>query len=126
MSLLNAFTNQMENLSKEMCELYPKDADLKLGHNMIVLLKKTNPRKLYDLYIEYATNFREKIDKEDESFFITHDFKGVADKNGNGEYTFTLAVKLKEYWHELSPNNKKTTWKYFHVLNKLSDKIKEG
>ena len=124
MSLLNAFTTQMENFSREICQLYPNDADLRLGHNMIILLKKTNPRKLLELYDTYVTDFREQIDQKNENFFIQHDFNDVASKNQNEEMTFNLVVKIKEYWKDLSDTNKETSWKYFQVLNKLSDKLK--
>lgn len=124
MSLLNAFTTQMENFSREIYQLYPNDADLRLGHNMIILLKKTNPRKLLELYDTYVTDFREQIDQKNESFFIQHDFNDVASKNQNEELTFNLVIKIKEYWKDLSDTNKEISWKYFQVLNKLSDKLK--
>lgn len=123
MSLLNAFTCQMESFSREICELYPNDADLRLGHNMIILLKKTNPRKLLELYDNYVLDFREQISNKDENFFIDHDFNDVAKKNNNQELTFNLVLKLKEYWKDLSEKNKEISWKYFQVLLKLSDKL---
>ena len=125
MSVLNAFTSQMESFSKEICDLYPNDADLRLGHNMIILLKKTNPRKLLQFYDNYVLDYRDQIDNKNEDFFIDHDFSDVADKNRNEKMTFNLVNKIKEYWKDLSDSNKETTWKYFQVLNKLSDKLKE-
>ena len=126
MSLLNAFTTQMESFSGEICQLYPNDADLRLGHNMIILLKKTNPRKILDIYDNYVLDYRTQIDEKNESFFIDHDFDDVAEKNQNQEMTFTLVEKIKEYWKDLTPQNKEISWKYFQVLNKLSDKIKKN
>ena len=126
MSILSAFTNQLENFSKDICNIYPEDTDLKLGHNLIVLFKKNNPRKLLELYDTYVSDFKDKINNEDESFFLKHDFKDVAEKNKNSNLTFNLVIKLKEYWGELSDTNKKTTWKYFKILNKLLDKIKKN
>ena len=124
MSLLNAFTTQMESFSAEICDLYKDDADLRLGHNMILLLKKTNPRKLLELYDVYVLDFKEHIDTKNESFFIDHDFTDVALKNKNEKMTFNLVHKIKEYWKDLSASNKDITWKYFQVLNKLSDKLR--
>lgn len=122
MSYLNAFTTQIEAFSSELCAIYPQDTDLKLGHNMITLLKKTNPRKLQQLYKDYVAEFEEQIEKKDETFFIKHDFKNVIDSSGS-QNSFLLVVKLKEYWGELSNDNKEITWKYFQVLSKLSKKI---
>ena len=126
MSLLTAFTTQLELFSKEICNLYPNDSDLNLGHSLIIVFKKTNPRKLLEIYNTYVIDFRQYIDNKDESFFLNHDLKDIAEKNKNNEMTFSLVVKLKEYWSELSDNNKEITWKYFQVLNKLTDKIEEN
>ena len=125
MSLLGAFNNQLEAFSKEICEVFPQDTDLKLGHNMIILLKRTNPRKLLEIYDIYLEDFKDKIISRDESFFIDHDFSDIAAKNNKREYTFSLVIKLKEYWSQLSDNNKDIIWKYFKVLNQLSDKLKK-
>ena len=124
MSLLGAFNNQMEAFSKEICNVFPQDTDLKMGHNVIVLLKRSNPRKLLELYNIYLADFKDRINNQDESFFIEHDFSDVAEKNQNKEYTFNLVIKLKEYWSSLSDENKIIIWKYFKVLNALSDKLK--
>ena len=125
MSLLTAFTTQLELFSKEICNLYPDDSDLNLGHSLIVVFKKTNPRKLLQIYNTYVSDFKDYIDNKDESFFLNHDFKDIATKNKNDELTFSLVIKLKEYWSELSDNNKETSWKFFQVLNKLTDKINQ-
>jgi hypothetical protein len=124
MSLLGAFNNQIESFSKEICEVFPNDTDLKMGHNMIILLKKTNPRKLLNIYNIYAEEFKDKIYNKEESFFLENDFNSIAEKNNKKEYTFSLVVKLKEYWSKLSDSNKEIIWKYFIVLGKLSDKLK--
>ena len=123
MSLLSAFNSQMESFSSEICEVFPNDTDLKMGHNVIILLKKTNPRKLLEMYTIYVSDFKKSIDEEDESFFIDHDFKDIANKNNNKEFTFHLVIKLKQYWKSLSEKNKEIIWQYFQVLNKLSDKL---
>ena len=113
MSLLTAFTTQLELFSKEICNLYPNDSDLNLGHSLIIVFKKTNPRKLLEIYNTYVIDFRKYIDNKDESFFLNHDFKDIAEKNKNNEMTFSLVIKLKEYWSELSDNNKKSRGNIF-------------
>ena len=123
MSLLGAFTTQMVNLSNEIKALYPNDTDLRLGHNIILLLKNTNPRKLHTVYYKYVLDYKDQIKNKDESFFINHDFNDLAEKNKHQDKTFNLVDKIKNYWNELSIENKETTWIYFQVLTKLSEKI---
>ena len=122
MSYLKAFSTQIEAFSNELCSLYPNDTDLKLGHNMLLLLKKTNPRKLQVLFKKYVEEFEDKINNKDESFFLQHDFNDIIEKKGS-DNSFLLVIRLKEYWKELSDDNKETTWKYFQILSKLSKKI---
>ena len=124
MILIKAFVTQMESFSKEICELYPEDTDLKLGHNLIIIMGRTVPNKLIEIYDQYVLPYKTQIDNRDERFFIDHSFEEVANKNGNGEMTFNLVRKLKEYWTDFSDQNKDSTWRYFEVLNKISDKIK--
>ena len=36
--------------SKEISDLYPDDTDLKLGHNLIIIMGRTVPNKLLEIY----------------------------------------------------------------------------
>ena len=51
MSILSAFTNQLLNLINNLCEMYPNDPDLSFTKTSVILMKKSNPRKLQEIYV---------------------------------------------------------------------------
>ena len=57
MSLLSAFTTQIFNLIQNLSNIYPEDTDLKLCEKSILLLKKTNPRKIHLLFNTYIVKY---------------------------------------------------------------------
>jgi len=125
MSYLGAFTNQMVAFSSELCESFPEDADLKLALNMVMLMKKANPRKLADLFDRHVSCFRDRITAKDETFFMEETFDDLGNNLGKSEYTGTLVTQLKAHWGDMTDTNKEAIWKYFFVLFKLSDLLKE-
>jgi len=121
MSVLKAFSTQMENLSNELCELFPTDVNLKTINNTIILLKKTNPRKLLDFFNLYVLKYEQKIKSNNESFFLEKNYKeDIDDFNKNSVNIITC---LKTYWKDLTKQSKTNIWLYLNVLLKLSKKI---
>lgn len=120
---LTAFNTQLENFSKELCNLYPKDITLKTTFNSIMILKKTNPRKLLELYKFYVSKYENQINKEDEKFFIKNDYNEVInDLDYDSSYTTNIITKLKDYWSTMNNETQKNIWLYLKVLIKLSKK----
>ena len=58
---LSLFTTQLEAFNQELCNIFPTDANLKTSLNMILLLKKTNPRKLLNAFENFALPYKELI-----------------------------------------------------------------
>jgi hypothetical protein len=69
MSLLTAFTTQVLNLATELTNMYPNDSFFKSGLTAASLMKKTNPRLLYNLMMEKMSEYREHIFAENDIFF---------------------------------------------------------
>ena len=126
MSYLTAFNNQLIDFSKELCEMFPNDHDIKWSHNMITLMKTANPRKLYDFFIKFFTNYRGVILARDESFFTTHDFKEIGNQTNNQDYTQAIVKQLKSHWSNMSENSRNMTWLRFEILFKINDKLSES
>ena len=125
MSYLSAFTTQMEAFASELTMMFPEDVDLKMALNMIKLIKKTNPRKLFEIFQKFTGGYKDQIMEKDESFFIKHDFTDLVEKTKQQDYVFSLVTQLKLHWAEMSSESKDAAWNYFIVLFKLSDKILE-
>ena len=123
MSYLNAFCKQLENLSEELCELYPTDINLKTANTSIQLLKKTNPRKLLDLFKNYILKYENEILLKDESFFIKKNYKDDVSVDVVYENYTSIIDLLKKYWSSMTSKSKENIWLYLIVLIKLTKKI---
>lgn len=100
--------------------------------NSLYLLKKAteamiyaNPSGVVKNFTSCISPYKSKILESDESFFLEGDLeKDIL----RGEYSFLLdeLKKISSIWKDpnTSYKTKKSIWKYFHVLIKLSDKLK--
>jgi len=130
MSILTAFNTQIINFLDETINLYPNDLDFSTFKNAILLLKKTNPRKIYELFNLYIDSYRGKIMNRDETFFISEckyqEFTNYQEYYKNNSIDISHVIdKLKLYWTDLSDNNKDKIWKYLEILIKLGDMMRK-
>ena len=92
MSILSAFNNQLSCFCEDLIRVYPEDNDLKTFKKSLELLKKTNPRKILDLFKVYVLPYAEQIKNCDEQFFLNEDYDHITQGNDNG---FTITTKIK-------------------------------
>jgi len=124
MSSLSAFTNQLLNLSTNLCELYPEDPDLEFTKNSIHFMKKSNPRKIQRLFDQYIAKYKPQILSKEADFFLNRDI--VKDDlnldNQTVDYAQTIMLNLKKYWSDIDNESRENIWKYLQVLIILNDK----
>ena len=113
MSFVDAFNKQMLNLLTDLSKIYPDNLHLKSVKNSLFLLIKTSPRKPITTYYTEVYVYKDKIDNEDEDFFLNFNLKGTILE----EFDY-----IKEIWKEATIENKNILWKYFKVFNKLAEK----
>ena len=68
MSKLSAFVTQLTNLVDELHGLYPQDRDILMGKNSLYLVKKTNPRKIVELFKLHVMPHEQFILTKNEDF----------------------------------------------------------
>ena len=123
MSVLSAFTTQLTNLSNNLSDLYPNDADLQFSKTTINLLKSTNPRQLQRIFNSYIPKYKEQIMSKNETFLIKCDFvSNDLDKDSQSDYANSIMNNLKKYWSIMDEESKENIWKYLQVLLVLNDK----
>lgn len=118
--MLGAFNNIIIKFIEELIETFPEENEFKVFKNGLLLLKKSNPRKVLTLFKYYSINFKDQIDSKDESFFLTSDTETLAETDDN--YILKIINKLRLYWKLLSDSNKEKIWKYLTTLIKISEK----
>ena len=119
-SMLTAFNNIIISFLEDLIETYPEENDFKVFKNGILTLKKYNPRKVLNYFKLYTEQYKEQIVTKDINFFINTDSNKLTNTQDN--YIIQIIDKLKNYWIEMSENNKEKIWEYLNTLIKISSK----
>tara|TARA_A100001015_G_C14555797_1_gene543318 strand:+ start:88 stop:462 length:375 start_codon:yes stop_codon:yes gene_type:complete len=122
MSVLTAFTTQLQNLSQNLSEMYPNDPDLQLSKNTVSLMKKTNPRKLQFIFNKYVKQYEPHIMNKNDEFLLKANLLEGVNTGGNTEYAEAIINNLRKYWSVMDDESKENIWKYLKVLMILNNK----
>ena len=130
MSLLTAFNNVVIDFIDDCILVIPQEPKFKIYKQALLIFKKYNPRKIPETFKSYLVLYRPQIDARDETFFLKSSFNEVHEINKKleieeeeQEEIFKVINEIKNYWKELSNENKNTIWEYMDVMIKLSDKL---
>jgi hypothetical protein len=124
MSILSAFNQQLLNLSVNLSELFPDDPDIEFTKNSISLIKRTNPRKLQEIFKYYVSRYKTQILNKEAEFFLERDIinQDLNLDNSQVDYAHNIMINLKKNWSAMDSESKENVWKYLQVLVVLSDK----
>jgi len=120
-SYLSAFNNLILKFNDDLILVFPEENDFKVYRRSLEWLIKSNAKKLCNLFKIYTFNYRQKILEKDESFFKDASYSDVV--NTRDEGIVLIINKLKNYWGDLSVENKTKIWEYMNTLIKLSDLV---
>jgi hypothetical protein len=120
---ISCFNTKLEEFLKDLILTYPDDKDFVMFKQSFNLLKLVDDRKPVQMFAVYAPKYREQILKQDETFFLYHDFKEEFDNINDSNLSLNILIKLKNYWSQMNSENKGIIWKYLNILFKLNDKI---
>jgi|UniRef100_A0A6C0BP45 hypothetical protein len=120
---VSCFNSRLDEFLKDLISSYPNDKDFlmfKQSFNMIKLVDDSKPAYLFKIY---TMRYVDQIYKNDEKFFLDHDFKDELTSSDNNNFSSEMLVKLKSYWKTMSDENKAVIWKYLNLLCKINIKI---
>ena len=120
-SYLSAFNNLILKFNDDLIVVFPEENDFKVYRRSLEWLIKSNAKKLCNLFKINTFNYRQKILEKDESFFKDASYSDVV--NTKDEGIVLIINKLKNYWDDLSVENKTKIWEYMNTLIKLSDLV---
>lgn len=120
MSLLKAFTTQINNLIIELYEVLPYNKDIALNKTAIELLISTNPRILYNAFITYVMPYKNQIMERDDAFFLNETIRSTDAVNRQVVKTLTI---LRNSWSRLTESTQNNVWLYFGVLINLCERV---
>lgn len=116
--LISAFFEQFVSFSKELCAMYPDDADFSLFANTLGLMKMTNPSMVVKYVADNVLQYEDKIMSKDESFFMQNEFSEY-----KTDIDMNVFSKLKQYVENMSASSKDHVWKYIQNIVRLTKAI---
>lgn len=124
--LLVCFNKKISEFGRDLASLYPKDTDILSFKTSLACMMLVDDRKSERLFHSYvATPYGDRLLQRDETFFMqSKEIEQAVDSHTEfPEMTQALLSKLREYWSQMSDENKGAVWNYFKVLCLLSRKL---
>jgi len=98
----------MEEFLNELMETFPEEKQIKVQHTSFLTLKKSNSKKVVEVFMSAIQPYAEKITNKDEEFILTSDIE------------FLNKLNIKKWWtKDLSSNTKDAIWQYLNTLYML-------
>ena len=121
--LLIAFNNHFFDLVSDILRVFPDDYDLKTAQTILLKLKKSNPKIILNIFIDYVlNNYKDEIMKGNLHYFIDKNYKQeFKDVNSSVIEKFNT---LKEPIRKMNKDDKEKVIKYIQNLIKLSEMYK--
>ena len=116
--LIQAFFDQFISFSKELCGMYPDDADFSMFSSTLSLMKMTNPSLVIKYVADNVLQYESKIMAKDESFFMQNEFSEY-----QTDIDMNVFSKLKKYVESMSPSSKEHVWTYIQNIVRLTKAI---
>ena len=111
MSSVQAFNSVMDEFLNDLKETFPEEKKIAVYYNTFETLKKTNPRKILELFMERAKPYANLITSRDDKLFTEND-------------DIIPDVQLTRLWtSELDSESKNVIWQYLNTLYVLGTTI---
>jgi hypothetical protein len=105
-STLGTFIMMMEQFISEMISSFPKESKLKVYSNSFDLMKKTNPRKILQLFMDSVAPYTQSIIYRDESVML------------DDTIPLNRELNLKNIWQspDITDSTKEAIWSHMNTL----------
>ena len=106
MSSLSTFVNMFEQFLSELMDTFPDKAEIKSYNTKFDILKKSNPKKLLNLFIEHVGPWSDAIYNKDETLIL------------DDKIPFLMDMKFKDIWtsNTCTDSTKNAIWAHLSSL----------
>lgn len=111
MTSITAFNDMMDQFLGELVLTFPDEPSIKKQHTSFELLRKTNPRKCVETFMEDAGAYSQRIMAKDESLLLNNEIEALSKYN------------IHKHWPECSDKTKDVIWQYITTLYMLGTTI---
>lgn len=100
---IKTFTTVLKEFLKELENTFPEEKQIKTVRQRYKILKKTNPRKIVEMYMTGISGDESLLTSNNEEFIFKHS-------------EMIPGLNLKSFWDRCSDNTKASIWKYLNTL----------
>jgi hypothetical protein len=120
--LIKMFSLQMTEFLNDLILVFPDDKDLYDANEMMMSLKKSNPKALIKIWIKYvASKYATEILEGQIDFFLNRDYtEDIIHEQQNGIRVIEAIEKFRQPIRLLSEGNKLKSLKYIQNLTQLA------
>tara|TARA_B100001094_G_C18177290_1_gene798632 strand:+ start:1740 stop:2123 length:384 start_codon:yes stop_codon:yes gene_type:complete len=112
MSIISTFNNQMIEFCNELEKLNINN--IGISKSKLILIKKINPKKIIEIFIENIYPYKDKIIEQQLDFFNNINIK-------EHDNNYMIFNNIKTHWNEYSDITKDNIWLYMNLFVKLCD-----
>ena len=121
MSVLTVFNDHLIEFFEDILTIFPSNTDILTAKNSIVAVKKMNPSIIIKVWKKYIADvYKEKIDNDDISFFVSKDYSTDLENAHNSDKIMEIINRLRDPVSQMNPEDQVKTMKYLKNLTKLS------
>ena len=121
MTELGAFCTCLIDFFEDISSTYSEEPKLASATNALKLLKKANPRMIYNYFMkDVYTEFRDPILAKNEALILRRAHEILSSEYADINYAFWIFDK---HWKDMTDSNKDAIWKHMQVLVILAGKV---
>jgi hypothetical protein len=121
-NILTAFNDHFLEFINDVHCVFPEDVDVLSAKNALIAIRKANPKMIVKIWkIFIADKYRNQIDSDDISFFLTKDYSSDVANAYNADKIMESLNRLRDPIKNMTPENQVKVMKYIKNLTKLSD-----
>ena len=120
-NLVTVFNDHFAEFVSDIQSIFPTDPDILTAKNVLLTIRKANPKLLVKIWIKYVYNpYKTHIEAGDINFFLTKDYSLDLARNENADKIMESIDRLRNPIKEMTPENQSKAMKYIQNLSKLS------
>jgi hypothetical protein len=119
-TVLGIFNSKLIGFFEDLAETFPEEKDIKSALEMLQFAKKSTPKMILDMFVEYVQKpLHDSIMNEDENAIIA--FARASIVSQFNEISPALMI-FDKHWATLSDANRQAIWKHLKVLVLLAER----
>lgn len=120
--IFKAFNNHFVEFVDDIQSIFPDDRDINMTRDTLLLLKRSNPKMLIDIWYKHITNkYQKEITENNFDFFLEKNYSDDLNMGSKNNKILEGIEKLRNPIRNMGDDNKEKCLAYIKNLTKLSE-----